>query len=150
MTANLFHLQDGATPLFIACQEGHLPVVKHLIAAKADVNTSKEVGCLPLDNAVTLLVMDTNIILRHSKSAQNLRQSSISFILNWVKSRSSHYILAPHPSSCGGKSLGIKAIYYNYVKIHASTSVQLPYSGKFSLIFGVFMDRPASLKNELR
>ena len=66
MTANLFHLQDGATPLFIACQEGHLPVVKHLIAAKADVNTSKEVGCLPLDNTVMLLVMDANIILRPS------------------------------------------------------------------------------------
>ena len=45
MTEMFFHLQDGATPLYIACQEGHLPVVKHLIAAKADVNCPREVGC---------------------------------------------------------------------------------------------------------
>ena len=42
--ANILHLQYGATPLYIACQNGHLPVVEHLIAAKANVNTPDEVG----------------------------------------------------------------------------------------------------------
>ena len=44
---NAVHLQDSATPLYLACQEGHLPVVQHLIGAKADVNTPKKVGCIP-------------------------------------------------------------------------------------------------------
>ena len=44
---NILHLQYGATPLYIACQNGHLPVVEHLIAAKANVNTPDEVGYLP-------------------------------------------------------------------------------------------------------
>ena len=42
----VFYLQDGAAPLFVACQNGHLPVVKCLIEAKADVNTPTEVGYL--------------------------------------------------------------------------------------------------------
>ena len=37
-------MQNGATALYIACQNGHLPAVERLIAAKADVNTAKEVG----------------------------------------------------------------------------------------------------------
>ena len=37
------HLQDGWTPLFIACQKEHVPVVEHLIAAKADINHQDEV-----------------------------------------------------------------------------------------------------------
>jgi len=43
---NVLHIQDGATPLHIACLEGYLPVVERLIAAKADVNIPMEVGCL--------------------------------------------------------------------------------------------------------
>ena len=42
---NAAHFQDGATPLYIACGMGHLPVVQHLISAKADVNRSLQVGC---------------------------------------------------------------------------------------------------------
>ena len=44
--SNDLHLQTGATPLLIACQKGHLPVVEYLIAAKADVNTPSKVGNL--------------------------------------------------------------------------------------------------------
>ena len=44
--AILNHLQDGTTPLWIACQEGHLRVVEHLITMKADVNIPDEVGYL--------------------------------------------------------------------------------------------------------
>ena len=40
------HFQTGATPLYVACQEGHLSVVEQLIAAKAVVNTSRKVGYL--------------------------------------------------------------------------------------------------------
>ena len=42
--ANVLYLQDGATPLYIACQNGHLPVVERLIAAKADVNRQRKVS----------------------------------------------------------------------------------------------------------
>ena len=38
------YLQDGTTPLYIACWNGHLPVVECLIVAKADVNTAREVS----------------------------------------------------------------------------------------------------------
>ena len=38
-----FHLQTGATPLYIACQKGHLPIVQHLIAAKAEINQETKV-----------------------------------------------------------------------------------------------------------
>ena len=44
----IIHLQDGATPLYIACQEGHLPVVEQLIAAKVDVDCQKKVCYLSL------------------------------------------------------------------------------------------------------
>ena len=42
------HLQTGVTPLFITCDNGHLLVVECLIAAKANVNTPKEVGCFSI------------------------------------------------------------------------------------------------------
>ena len=34
------------TPLYIACQGGHVPVVQHLIAAKALVDTPLKVDCI--------------------------------------------------------------------------------------------------------
>ena len=43
----VLHLQTGTTPLGIACQEGHLPVVQHLIAAKAEINHQAKVAYLP-------------------------------------------------------------------------------------------------------
>ena len=44
ITENVLYLQDGATPLYMASQEGHLPVVECLIGAKADVNHHKKVS----------------------------------------------------------------------------------------------------------
>jgi len=44
ITVNVLYLQDGSTPLFIASQEGHLPVVERLIGAKANVNHQVEVS----------------------------------------------------------------------------------------------------------
>ena len=46
ITVNILYLQDGATPLYMASQEGHLPVVECLIGAKADVNHHKKVSRL--------------------------------------------------------------------------------------------------------
>ena len=43
---SVLHLQDGATPLYIACQNGHILVIEQLIAAKADVNIPREVGAI--------------------------------------------------------------------------------------------------------
>ena len=42
------------TPLFVACQLGHLAVVEQLTAAKADVNIPMKV-CYLLNNVHTLL-----------------------------------------------------------------------------------------------
>jgi len=44
ITVNVLYLQDGATPLHLACWKGHLPVVEHLIGAKADVNHQMKVS----------------------------------------------------------------------------------------------------------
>ncbi|GBP38784.1 Ankyrin repeat domain-containing protein 29 [Eumeta japonica] len=41
-------LQDGGTPLFVACQCGHLPVVHELIARGADVNSCMKDKATPL------------------------------------------------------------------------------------------------------
>ena len=43
LSLNCSYLQEGLTPLYIACQKGHVPVVERLIAAKADVNHQKKV-----------------------------------------------------------------------------------------------------------
>ena len=43
---------DGATPLCIACQNGHAPVVSLLLAAHADVNKARtDTGATPLYTA---------------------------------------------------------------------------------------------------
>ena len=44
VSCTITHLQDGWTPLFIACHEGHVSVVEHLIATKADINHQDEVN----------------------------------------------------------------------------------------------------------
>lgn len=35
--------QDGATPLFLAAQEGHVTVIRQLLASGAKVNQAREV-----------------------------------------------------------------------------------------------------------
>jgi len=44
ITVNVLYLQGGATPLCVASQNGHLPVVECLIGAKADVSHQSEVS----------------------------------------------------------------------------------------------------------
>lgn len=44
MSFDWMFMQDGATPLWIACQMGHAPVVKELLEASADVDASREVS----------------------------------------------------------------------------------------------------------
>ena len=41
-------MDNGATPLFFACKNGHLPFVERLLQEKADPNA-------PMDNGVTPL-----------------------------------------------------------------------------------------------
>ena len=40
--------QDGATPLFLAAQEGHVTVIRQLLTSGAKVNQAREVKSLPL------------------------------------------------------------------------------------------------------
>ena len=41
-------MDNGATPLLIACENGHSLVVERLLQEKADPNTPKENGVTPL------------------------------------------------------------------------------------------------------
>ena len=58
------------TPLYTACLEGHIPVVEHLIAAKADVNHQIKVHpvggihahCTRLEKHVQFLRMHLNTL----------------------------------------------------------------------------------------
>ena len=43
LSGKILHPQSDVTPLWIACQNGHLPVVQHLTARKANVNHPDEV-----------------------------------------------------------------------------------------------------------
>lgn len=43
MTPPLFLTKDGATPLFLAAQEGHLTVIRQLLSSGAKVNHPREV-----------------------------------------------------------------------------------------------------------
>lgn len=44
----LFLFQDGATPLFLAAQEGHVTVIRQLLVSGAKVNQAREVRSWPL------------------------------------------------------------------------------------------------------
>ena len=52
-------LQDGETPLYIACKNGHAAVVAKLIAAKADVNIQDKVGIVAFIIQLNILVLDS-------------------------------------------------------------------------------------------
>ena len=57
LSLNCSYLQTGSTPLYIACQTGHIPVVERLIAAKADINHQKKVPILHITMFVHSVVM---------------------------------------------------------------------------------------------
>ena len=65
-------VQDGATPLFMASQEGHTDVVDILIQAKANVNQAKMVN-------VWIHVRDENsvsVIIRHGEICREISPST--------------------------------------------------------------------------
>ena len=41
-------MNDGSTPLFIACQEGHTEIVAKLLASNANVNQTRDDGVTAL------------------------------------------------------------------------------------------------------
>lgn len=51
----IYQLQDGGTPLFVACQCGHLDVVEYLIAKGANVNAHMKVKIKTI-SAIHLLI----------------------------------------------------------------------------------------------
>jgi ankyrin repeat protein len=44
---------DGRTPLHLACEEGHLEVVKYLVSVGADINCQDRWGTTPMRGALT-------------------------------------------------------------------------------------------------
>ena len=54
MSYTILHIQDGSSPLSIACQENRSEIVDHLLKAKADINLQHEVK-EQLDQAVQLI-----------------------------------------------------------------------------------------------
>ena len=49
----VLHIQDGTTPLFLACQNTQIPVVNQLIEAKANVNIPRVVSTYYIQHAHT-------------------------------------------------------------------------------------------------
>ncbi|EOD05751.1 hypothetical protein EMIHUDRAFT_359788 [Emiliania huxleyi CCMP1516] len=41
-------MNDGTTPLYIACYKGHLEIARLLLEASADINQARSDGCTPL------------------------------------------------------------------------------------------------------
>lgn len=63
-----FLLQDGWTPLMIACRGGHEKLVQELLKANADVNAvSKVRNCLQLHMYVYEVSFITNTALKYKK-----------------------------------------------------------------------------------
>ena len=50
---NQAQTDDGATPLYVASQEGHTDVVAAFVSAGADVNQARDDGARPLHAAST-------------------------------------------------------------------------------------------------
>ena len=51
LTLLISYLQDGATPLWIACQTGHAKVVHELLRRGASIDQSRDDGATPLFKA---------------------------------------------------------------------------------------------------
>ena len=67
---NVLHIQDGATPLSIACLDGDHPVVECLIAAMADVNIPLEVGLLFVYYHLIYLLHNADTVYPHLSGHQ--------------------------------------------------------------------------------
>ena len=92
--------QDGATPLFMAAQEGQLEVARLLLNANADTDKATQDGATPFDVAaqrghleVLRLLQESNTDKSKRRKISVMRRSSRSFAL-WTSARSS--VLVPH------------------------------------------------------
>lgn len=94
--------QDGATPLFLAAQQGHVTVVRQLISSGAKVNHPREVsecvGTLYGHQPVSLL--SRNVLLHLDYLREGWHQNKVIYdgaipLFNWsCLSNSSGYVMS--------------------------------------------------------
>jgi len=73
---------DGRTALHIACCEGHVDVVKHLLDLGAPVHVRDRYGDTPLDDALTFRRAAVVSMLRQTGAHLNMPPSNLAVAVN--------------------------------------------------------------------